>query len=45
MSMSDRIVVIYEGEIVAQFNRGEADEYEIGEYMLGSKHREVAYGK
>lgn len=45
MSMSDRIVVIYEGEIVAQFNRGEADEYEIGEYMLGSKHQEVAYGK
>lgn len=45
MAMSDRIVVIYEGEIVAQFNRGEADEYEIGEYMLGSKHQEVAYGK
>lgn len=45
MAMSDRIVVIYEGEIVAQFKRGEADEYEIGEYMLGSKHQEVAYGK
>ena len=45
MAMSDRIVVIYEGEIVAQFKRGEANEYEIGEYMLGSKHQEVAYGK
>lgn len=44
MAMSDKIVVIYEGEIVAQFNRGEADEYEIGEYMLGSKRQEVIYG-
>lgn len=44
MAMSDRIVVIYEGEIVAQFNRGEADEYEIGEYMLGSKRQEGLYG-
>lgn len=44
MAMADKIVVIYEGELVAQFGRGEADEYEIGEYMLGSKRREVAYG-
>lgn len=44
MAMSDRIVVMYEGEIVAHFKRGEADEYEIGEYMLGSKRQEVAYG-
>lgn len=44
MAMSDRIVVIYEGEIVAQFKRGEADEYEIGEYMLGSKRQEVSHG-
>ncbi|MDD2981350.1 MAG: ABC transporter ATP-binding protein [Hespellia sp.] len=44
MAMSDKIVVIYEGEIVAQFKRGEADEYEIGEYMLGSKRQEVLYG-
>lgn len=41
MAMADKIVVIYEGEIVAQFARGEADEYEIGEYMLGSKRQEV----
>lgn len=45
MTMSDRILVIYEGEIVAEFQRGEADEYEIGEYMLGSRRQEVAYGK
>ena len=32
---------MYEGEIVAQFMRGEADEYEIGEYMLGAKRQEV----
>lgn len=44
MAMSDRIVVLYEGKIVAQFDRGEADEYEIGEYMLGSKRQEVAHG-
>ena len=41
MALSDRILVMYEGEIVAEFNRGEADEYEIGEFMLGAK-RQVA---
>ena len=41
MELSDRIVVMYEGELVGQFLRGEADEYEIGEYMLGAKRREV----
>lgn len=45
MAMSDKIIVIYEGEIVARFDRGEADEYEIGQYMLGSKQQEVAYEK
>ena len=44
MVMADKIVVIYEGEIVAQFRRGEADEYEIGEYMLGTKRQEETYG-
>lgn len=44
MTMSDKILVIYEGEIVAQFNRGEADEYEIGEYMLGARRQEGIYG-
>lgn len=41
LALSDRIVVMYEGEIVAQFMRGEADEYQIGEYMLGAKRQEV----
>lgn len=41
LALSDRIVIMYEGEIVAQFMRGEADEYEIGEYMLGAKRQEV----
>ena len=41
LALSDRIVVMYEGELVGQFLRGEADEYEIGEYMLGAKRREV----
>ncbi len=45
MAMSDQIIVLYEGEIVARFKRGEADEYEIGEYMLGSKRQEVTYGE
>ena len=43
LALSDRIVIMYEGEIVAQFMRGEADEYEIGEYMLGAKRQEVHY--
>lgn len=42
-ALADRIVIIYEGEIVAEFMRGEADEYEIGEYMLGAKKQEVQY--
>ena len=42
MALSDRILVMYEGEIVAEFHRGEADEYEIGAYMLGAK-RQVAH--
>lgn len=40
-ALSDRIIVMYEGETVAQFMRGEADEYELGEYMLGAKRQEV----
>lgn len=41
MNLSDRILVMYEGEIVAEFARGEVDSYEIGSYMLGAK-RQVA---
>jgi len=43
MALADRILVMYEGELVAEFQRGEADEYEIGEYMLGAK-RQVNQG-
>lgn len=40
MSLSDRILVMYEGEIVAEFQRGEADEHQIGLYMMGAKRQE-----
>lgn len=39
MNLSDRILVMYEGEIVAEFDRGEVDSYEIGSYMLGAKRQ------
>lgn len=39
LSLSDRILVMYEGEITAQFMRGEADERTIGEYMTGAKRQ------
>ena len=42
MSLSDRILVLYEGEVVAQFMRGEATRHEIGMYMLGSKRMELS---
>lgn len=41
MSLSDRILVMYEGSIVAQFNRGEADQQTIGMYMMGAKKQEA----
>ncbi len=44
MALADRILVMYEGEIVAEFHRDEADEYEIGEYMLGAKRQVTASG-
>ena len=37
MSLSDRILVIYEGEIVGEFNPKEVDVKELGLYMAGSK--------
>lgn len=39
LSLSDRILVMYEGEIVAEFKRGEADERTIGTYMTGAKRQ------
>ena len=35
MSLSDRILVMYEGRIVAEFSAGEADEEKLGYFMTG----------
>lgn len=40
MSLSDVIMVIYEGEIVGKFDRNKIDDNEIGLYMSGSKRGE-----
>jgi len=37
LALCDRILVIYEGEIVGCFVRDEIDEYTLGEYMLGAR--------
>lgn len=42
LSLSDRILVMYEGEIMAEFKRGEADERKIAVYMTGAKRQERA---
>ena len=42
MSLSDRILVMYEGEIVGEFDPEKTDEYELGLYMSGSKKEGVA---
>jgi len=39
MELSDRILVIFEGEITGQFAQGEIDFGEIGMYMNGSKRQ------
>jgi general nucleoside transport system ATP-binding protein len=41
LSLSDRILVMYEGEIVGEHGAG-ADEQEIGMEMLGAGKREAA---
>lgn len=41
MNVSDRILVIYEGEIVADVNPKEISIQELGLYMAGSKRNEV----
>ncbi len=41
MSLSDRILVMYEGSIVAEFKRGEADQQTIGMYMMGARKMEM----
>ena len=40
MNVSDRILVMYEGEIVANLNPKQIDEKELGLYMSGSKRGE-----
>mgnify|MGYP000921219311 CR=1 FL=1 len=42
MNVSDRILVMYEGEIVADLNPSEITVQELGLYMAGSKRSEVA---
>jgi len=41
MMVSDRILVMYEGEIVGEFDPKTTTENELGLYMAGSKKREV----
>lgn len=42
LKLSDRIIAMYEGEIVGEFkNDGNLSEIELGLYMTGSKRREV----
>lgn len=38
MTLSDRIVVMYEGEIVGSFRPEETTEEELGLYMAGSRN-------
>ncbi|MCM2324382.1 MAG: ABC transporter ATP-binding protein [Oligoflexia bacterium] len=38
LALSDRILVMYEGRIVARFNRGEATEQSLGIHMGGGSH-------
>lgn len=41
MDVSDRILVMYEGEIVGEFDPKKVTQNELGLYMAGSKRREV----
>lgn len=40
MGLSDRILVLYEGEIVGELNPKETDAQELGLYMSGAKRQE-----
>ncbi|MBP1757663.1 MAG: transporter related protein, partial [Firmicutes bacterium] len=42
MNVSDRILVMYEGEIVGEFNPQEIDNEQIGLYMAGAKRNTAA---
>ncbi|MCL5046349.1 MAG: ABC transporter ATP-binding protein [Actinobacteria bacterium] len=41
LSLSDRVGVMYGGEIVAEFRPDEVTPEEVGEYMLGSRRKET----
>lgn len=43
MNLSDRIAVLYEGELSAQFKAGAYTKEEIGLFMAGKKQEEMAY--
>ena len=40
LSLADRVLVMYEGEIVAEFDNKDLDELEVGLYMTGAKRME-----
>ncbi len=42
MNLSDRILVMYEGELVGELDPSKIDEKELGLYMAGSKRGEVS---
>ena len=42
MNLSDRIAVLYEGEMSAQFKAGQYTTEEIGLFMAGKKQEDVA---
>lgn len=42
MNVSDRILVLYDGQIVAEFNQGEVDENTLGLYMAGGGKEDAA---
>ena len=37
MSLSDRVLVMYKGEIAANLERSKTNENEVGQFMMGSK--------
>lgn len=45
LGVSDRIIVMYEGEMVGELNPHETTEQELGLYMSGVKRSEVMYEK
>jgi simple sugar transport system ATP-binding protein len=44
MSLSDRILVMYEGRVVAEFAAGEASEEQLGYYMTGGSKTDARSG-